>query len=224
MIEGTWPGSGLGVDGMVNRDTLRPILQWKHDDLAADEQDGVLYLGWELKGNPVLGKRFPRIYYTTLDQALLQWAIAVAIIFLTAQFHAFDWHQQARAWSALSLLVLTVSSVRAWSWAVAKNVRWVVYCWAAITLLGLGLTDYGVYYSVIPILLNLCPLWLGLCAVGYGVTAIGMASRALLGVVVIHGLALGMLQFWPAWPFLITGGVISGCLLLLAQFEWDHRS
>ncbi len=222
-MEGTLPRSALGVDGMVNSNAPRPIMQWKRDDLPRDERDGVVYLGWDSKQRKLLGRLFPQIYYTRLDQALLLWAIAVAVIFFTAQFHAFDWHHQARVWSGLSLSVLVFSSVCAWSWAVAKNARWVIFLWAGITLVGLGLTDYGIYRSVIPILLNLCPLWLGLCAVGYGVTAVGMESRALLGIVVLHGVALGLLRLWPAWPFLITGGVISGCLLLLAQFEWDHR-
>ncbi|NJN32543.1 MAG: hypothetical protein HC824_20560 [Synechococcales cyanobacterium RM1_1_8] len=191
----------------------QPAWQLKQPDLPSDEQDGVIYL---------FGRRASRLYYTRLDQALILWAIAVAIIFLTARFHAFDWHQQAKVWSALSLSVLVASSLRAWPWALAKQLRWVVYCWIGITLLGLGLTDYGIYRSVIPILLNLSPLWLGLSALGYGITAWGMGSRALGGIALVHLGAIALLWLWPSYAFLITGAVISGCLFALAQFQWDH--
>jgi len=200
-------------------DRAVPALRVKRDYLDLSEQDGVFYLG-----KPRAGSLRSSLYYTRLDQALMLWAIATAIIFFMAQFHAFDWHHQARAWSALSLAVLTATGIRAWPWAVALKLRWVVYLWTVITLLGLGLTDYGVYRSVGPILLNLCPMWLGLCAMGYGITAIGMGSRALLGAVAIHGLAVGLIRVWPGWLFGITGAAIAGCLFILAQLEWDHRA
>lgn len=190
-------------------DPSRPILSRKQNNLSWDEQDGTIYLS-------------SRFYYTRLDQALLLWAIAVAIIFFTAQFHAFDWHQQAKLWSCLSLVTLVLSSLRAWPWAAAKNLRWLLYGWAGMMLLGLGLTDYGIYGSVSWVLLNLCPIWLGLCGLAYGITALAMGSRALLGIAGVHGMALGCLSLWPAWLFGITGGAIAGCLLLLAQLQWDH--
>ncbi len=208
---------GVGLNAQFDQSV--PPIQWKRDNLGTDEREGVIYLG--SAPNP---GQYSSLYYTRLDQALMLWAIATAIIFFTAQFHAFDWHHQARAWSALSLVILAATSVRAWPWAVALQLRWVAYLWAGITLLGLGLTDYGVYRSVGPILLNLCPLWLGLCAVGYGITAVGMGSRALIGIVALHGLAIGGVKLWPAALFGITGAAIAGCLLLLAQLEWDHRA
>ncbi len=200
-------------------DRTVPAFQWKRDNLDINQREGVLYLGKQ----PSTGGH-SSLYYTRLDQALLLWAIATAIIFLTAQFHAFDWHHQARVWSALSLTMLTTTSLRAWPWAVALNLRWVVYLWAVITLIGLGLTDYAIYLSVVPILLNLCPLWLGLCALGYGITAIGMGSRALIGVVLVHLIAIGLVWMLPAGLFGITGGAIAGCLFILAQLEWDHSA
>lgn len=196
-----------------------PPLQWKRDNLGIDEREGVVYIG----GSPSQHQR-SRLYYTRLDQALMLWAIATAIIFFTAQFHAFDWHHQARVWSALSLASLGVTSIRAWPWAEALGLRWVTYLWTGIVLLGLGLTDYGVYRSVGPILLNLCPLWLGLCALGYGITAVGMGSRALMGIVAMHGLAIVGVKLWPTGLFGITGAAIAGSLLILGQLEWDHRA
>ncbi len=207
----------MGLNAQSERTV--PAFQVKRDNLGMDEREGVLYLG-----KPPETGGYSSLYYTRLDQALMLWAIATAIIFFTAQFHAFDWHHQARVWSALSLSVLVATSIRAWPWAVALNIRWVVYLWVAITLVGLGLTDYGVYLSVGPILLSLCPLWLGLCALGYGITAIGMGSRALGGVVLVHLLAIGLVWMLPGWLFGITGGAIAGCLLILAQLEWDHRA
>lgn len=196
-----------------------PMLQVKRDNLDLAEQNGVFYIGKPASpGSP------SSLYYTRLDQALMMWAIATAIIFFTAQFHAFDWHHQARAWSALSLVTLGVASLQAWPWAVALNLRWVAYLWAGITFVGLGLTDYGVYNSAPPILLNLCPLWLGLCALGYAITAFGMGSRALLGIVGIHLLAIGLVRLWPVGLFGITGGAIAGSLFILAQLEWDHSA
>lgn len=207
----------MGLNAQFDRAV--PALQRKRDNLDIDEREGVLYVG---RADSPGGR--PSLYYTRLDQALMLWAIATAIIFFTAQFHAFDWHHQARVWSALSLTTLVVTSIRAWPWAVALNLRWVVYLWSAITLVGLGLTDYGIYRSVVPILLNLCPLWLGICALGYGITAIGMGSRALIGVVLVHLLAIEGVWLMPGWLFGITGGAISGCLLILGQLEWDHRA
>lgn len=211
----------------VNFDRTRPILQPKRNNLSYEELDGVIYVGQNLTQTApeasLSGQLSPLLYYTRLDQALLLWAIAVAIIFLTAQFRAFDWHQQAKLWSGLTLATLLLSSIRAWPWAAAQNLRWLIYWWGGLMVVGLGLTDWGIYGSVAPLLRNLCPLWLSLSALGYGVTAVGMGSRALLGIVVIHGIALGLLQLWPAWLFLITGSAIAGCLLLLAQLQWDHR-
>ena len=207
----------MGLNAQFDRAV--PPFQLKRDNLDAEERAGVIYLGKA----PAPAQR-SSLYYTLLDQALMLWAIATAIIFFTAQFHAFDWHHQARVWSAISLITLTATSIRAWPWAVALNLRWVVYLWGGITLFGLGLTDYGVYLSVGPILLSLCPLWLGLCALGYGITAIGMGSRALIAVVLVHLLAMGLLWLLPGWLFGITGGAIAGCLLVLAQLEWDHNA
>jgi hypothetical protein len=197
-------------------DRSRPPFRLKSDNLPRDEQEGVLFL------RSPSSTRHSRLYYSRLDQALLLWAIAIAIIFFTAQFHAFDWHHQARAWSAVSLAALVLSSLRAWPWAVALQRRWLLVWWGGIMLLGLGLTDYGIYHSVIPILLNLCPLWLGLSALGYGVTALAMGSQALLGITAVHGLAIGLLHLWPAGLFCITGLTMAGSLILLAQLEWDH--
>ncbi len=207
----------MGLNAQFDRAV--PALQLKRNNLDIEEQAGVFYLG-----KPPSAGGHSSLYYTRLDQALMLWAIATAIIFFTAQFHAFDWHHQARVWSALSLSVLGATSIRAWPWAVALNLRWVVYLWTVITLVGLGLTDYGVYLSVGPILLSLCPLWLGLCALGYGITAMGMGSRALIGVVMVHLCAIGLVWLLPGWLFGITGGAIAGCLFILAQLEWDHSA
>lgn len=168
-------------------------------------------------------KIFASTYFTRLDQALILWGIAIAAIFLVAQFYWLDWFTQARLWSILSCLVVAISSKLTWFWVATRNQRWIIYLWSLLVLAGLGLTDYGIFAGWALVLRNLCALWLGLSAVGYVVTGIGIHARALLLTGIAHGVTILVLRLMPAHQFLLTGSVMSISLLLLAMFHWDHQ-
>ncbi|NEQ34240.1 MAG: hypothetical protein F6K04_25190 [Leptolyngbya sp. SIO4C5] len=194
-----------------------PIFQLKQPLHQPQDRQGVFHLRWG-------GDRaFLETYYTRLDQALILWAWCVFVIFATAQFSPLDWYWQAIAWSSLSGLAIMVTNWLTWQWAQLKNLRWIIYYWSALMLLGVCLTDYGIFGGCPSILLNLCPLWLGLSALGYGVTAGGMRSRALALTSGLHLGAIAALPWFLGWQFLFTGSVIALSLVFLSVLQWDHQ-
>jgi hypothetical protein len=67
-------------------------------------------------------------------------------------------------------------------------------------------------------------LWLGLCGLGYLGTGIGLHSRALLIAAFLHLLGILLLPYFINWQFLISGLILGGTLLFLAEFKWDMCS
>jgi hypothetical protein len=98
----------------------------------------------------------------------------------------------------------------------------VVYFWSLLMLVGMSLTDYGIFRPVGVLVANLCPGWLGLCALGYVLTSIGMQARALALMGLVHLAAIPLLFLFPAWQYCLTGVVLSGSLWILATWQWDH--
>ena len=49
-----------------------------------------------------------------------------------------------------------------YSWVKIERVTWVLYGWVILMLLGLVLTDWGIFLGWEKVLANLCPLWLGI--------------------------------------------------------------
>ncbi|MUG97340.1 hypothetical protein F7734_35430 [Scytonema sp. UIC 10036] len=178
---------------------------------------GCRQVSWQI-GNIQLYSNF----YTRLDQSFLLWGLAIAPMFVTAQFLAVSWDVQAVLWSILSIIA-TVGMV-SWthSWVKQKQVCWILYCWVRLMLLGVVLTDLAVFFCWGEILLNLCPVWLGLCSFGYVCTGLAIRARALLFASVIHLLGIFILPYVGGWQFLVTGAVMFFCLFLLAELEWDH--
>ncbi|ASC70056.1 hypothetical protein XM38_009860 [Halomicronema hongdechloris C2206] len=196
-----------------------PILQTKQAHLDVQDLCGLLRVRWGVGQRTLLSWM-----YTRIDQVFLVWGWMAGIIFLTPYcFPGLSWSQQAIAWSSLTVVGTGLMAGLAWYWVRVERLRWVVYCWAALMMLGIGLTDYGIFASVPVILMNLCQLWLGLSGAGYVVTGIGMRSRSFLLVAGLHLLALPLLHWWPAEQFLITGIVIAGSLFGLAELQWDMR-
>ena len=111
----------------------------------------------------------------------------------------------------------------AWFWVKVERFRWLIYLWSALVLIGLALTDYGIFMGSGIILSNLCPLWLMLCALGYGAMGLGMRSRTFLMVAALHSLAIPALSLAPAYQFSMTAIVMSSCLFFLAEVQWDMR-
>lgn len=180
-------------------------------------EEGLWLVNWQI-GKIKLYSNF----YTRIDQAFIIWGLLLIPIFVTAQFLPIGWDLQAALWSILSFIG-TVAMVF-WStyWVKRRQVIWILYWWVLLMLLGVILTDLGIFLGWGEILLNLCPLWLGLCALGYLCTGLAVRSRTLLFTGVVHVLGIFILPYSGSWQFLTTGALMVVCLLLLAEFEWDH--
>jgi len=90
-----------------------------------------------------------------------------------------------------------------------------------LMLLGLVITDLGIFLGWGTVLMHLCPLWLGLVAIGYLCTGFGMRSRTLMIIGLIHLLGIAILPYVGSWQFLATGIIMGGSVLVLAEFQWD---
>lgn len=203
---------------MIFFHSTEPLLRRKQEALDVQDRIGAWQL--ELK----LGKitLFSTVY-TRIDQVFLIWGLFTLIMFTVGQWLPISWTTQAIAWSVLTTIG-TVSMVNLTHlWAKVESLAWVVYGWALLMLIGLVLTNLGIFWHWGTVLMNLCPLWLGLSAIGYGFTGIGLQSRTFLLLAAIHFISIWLLPTVAAWQFLVTGMVMGGSLLLLAQVQWDMR-
>jgi hypothetical protein len=178
---------------------------------------GFWQVSWQIFNKPIYSN-----FYTRLDQSFLLWGFAIAPMFITAQFLPVSWNLQAILWSILSLFATTGMIYWTHYWVKQRQVCWILYCWVVLMLLGVVLTDVGVFLGRGEILVNLCPMWLGLCSFGYFCTGLTIRSRTLLFTGVIHLLGIFILPYVDGWQFLVTGSVMFFCLFLLAELEWDH--
>lgn len=194
-----------------------PPLRRKRDNLDIHDLEGLWRVSWQI------GKRqFYSTYYTRVDRSFILWSILLVPMFATAQFLSVSWVTQATIWSVLSCLGVMVMIRWTRYWVVKRNVSWVLYCWAFLMLMGIILTNLGIFWGQGHILLNICPLWLGLSAIGYFCTGFAVRSRMLILTGAFHILGIAILPWIIGWQFLTTGGIMAACLLLLAEFEWDH--
>jgi len=108
-------------------------------------------------------------------------------------------------------------------WVKRERLTWVLYGWVILMLLGLLLTDWGIFLGWGKVLANLCPLWLGMSGLGYFWTGWAVRSRALLAASFFHLLGIVILPYTSGWSFLFTGGVMVFSLLVLAELQWDMR-
>ena len=196
-----------------------PILRAKQEVLDIQDLSGLLRIHWKI-GDFTLFQTL----YTRIDQVFALWGGITAFIFGVAQFYPFSWIDQAIAWTVLTLLGTTLMAGMTWYWVTVEQLRWVVYCWASAMLIGVALTDYGIFGGCGWILINLCSIWLGLSALGYLASGIGMRSRTFLIIGLFHLLAIPMLSISPGWQFFNTGFVMAGSLFLLSGIQWDMRS
>ena len=162
-------------------------------------------------------------YLTRLDQALILWGVVTATIFLAAQFYSLDWFLQSIVWSVLSSVAVLIAGRLTWFWVSTRNQRWILYCWSFLVVVGLYLTDYGIFRSWGIVLGNLCSMWLGISTLGYFVTGLGLRAKALILIGIVHLCAIPSLAIFPAWQFLLTGIVMSASLFCLAAFQWEHQ-
>lgn len=195
-----------------------PVIQNKQEALDVQDLRGLLRIHFEI-GKLTLFSAF----YTRIDQAFILWGLITAIIFVTAQFLPVSWYLQAIIWSIFTLGGVLGMIVLTWFWVTVERLRWIVYCWATLMLLGVALTDFGIFTSCGPLLINLCPLWLGLSAIGYIYTGLGMRSRTFVFAAIFHLVGIPILSYLPAWQFLATGSMMATSLILLANVQWDMR-
>jgi hypothetical protein len=198
--------------------STEPLLRSKQQELDFQDLQGLWNVNWRVGRFTVLSR-----FYTRIDQIFVVWGLLTAIIFATAQFFPISWATQGLIWTGLTVVGTVSMSVLAWFWVTVERLRWVVYCWSALMLLGVVLTDLGLFAGWWQILSYLCPMWLGLCALGYLCTGVGMRSRTFIVTGCIHLFSIPLLHYVPAWQFLATGFVMSGCLLFLSELQWDMR-
>ncbi|MBV8885918.1 MAG: hypothetical protein JO235_18250 [Chroococcidiopsidaceae cyanobacterium CP_BM_RX_35] len=195
-----------------------PLLRDKQQELDFQDLQGL----WRFKckiGNITLFSGF----YSRIDQTFVLWGLISSSIFVTAQFLPISWITQAILWSILTLVGTVSMVVLTWFWVSVERLRWVVYCWVLLMLVGLILTDLGIFLDWGEVLMRLCPLWLGLSALGYICTGLGMRSRTFVFVGVVHLLSVVILPYVSAWCFLATGAIMAVSLLLLAEWQWEMR-
>lgn len=196
-----------------------PPLRRKQPCVDVQELQGVWRVDWRI-GNTTVYSTF----YTRVDQACILWSLILAAMFATAQFFPLNWSLQALLWSALTLFGTAAMVLWTAFWVKVERVRWVLYCWVVLMVVGLMVTNCAILLGWGEVLIRLCPLWLGLSALGYLCTGLGVRSRAIILVGVIHLISILLLSYFGAWQFLLTGGVMACTLLLLAQWQWDMRS
>lgn len=162
--------------------------------------------------------------YTRVDQAFLLWGLLSISLFAIGQLLPLSWTTQAVAGSVLTVLGMIGMAALTLFWAKVESLAWLIHLWVGLMLLGVLLTDYGIWCGSSLILMHLCPLWLGISAMGYLITGSGLRSRAFLIIAGVHLGSICLLPLMATWQFLGTGIVIGGSLLLLAQVQWDMNS
>ena len=198
--------------------SLMSIFQLKQTLVDPVDLHGVIKIQLGQPDHPLIST-----YLTRLDQALVAWGVLTAIIFLTAHFYLLDWYTQAIVWSGLSCLAIAISGKLTWFWVTTRNQRWILYGWSSLILMGLVLTDYGIFVSWGMVLRHLCALWLGISALGYVITGVGIQAPALILIGAAHIGTIPLLTLLPVPQFLLTGAVMTLSLFSLAAFHWEHQ-
>ncbi len=195
-----------------------PPLRRKQLNMDVQELEGL----WQVQF-PQGKDRFYSKFYTCLDRACLLWSLLLIPMFGTAQFFPVSWMLQAALWSVLGLVGTAAMVSMTYSWVKIERLTWVLYGWVILMLLGLVLTDLGIFLGWGKVLANLCPLWLGICGIGYLGTGFAVRSRAILAASLFHLAAILILPYIGGWSFLFTGAVMVFSLLVLAELQWDMQ-
>lgn len=195
-----------------------PPLRRKQLNLDIQDLEGIWYVQFPLEKQRIYSR-----FYTCLDRACLLWSLLLIPMFGTAQFFPVSWALQAGLWSVLSSIGTAAMVNWTYYWVKIERLTWVLVAWVILMLLGLLITDLGIFLGWVKVLANLCPLWLGMSGIGYFVTGLAVRSRALLIAGLVHLLGIVILRYTGSWLFLFTGSVMVLSLLILAEFQWDMR-
>ncbi|WP_013323159.1 hypothetical protein [Gloeothece verrucosa] len=196
--------------------STEPILRRKQQALDYQDIKGLLQIDWKISN-----RRLFSGFYTRIDQAFVLWGLISAVIFLTAQFAPISWITQAIFWTILTVLGTIAMMGLTQFWVRVERLEWVLYCWGFLMILGVVITDCGIFLGWSSVLLHLSHLWLGLSGLGYLCTALGLRSRAFLLSGIFHLLGIAVLPYVMGWQFLTTGLLIVVNLFLLAETQWD---
>ncbi|MBZ8182156.1 hypothetical protein [Oscillatoria salina] len=198
--------------------SAEPIFRRKQKELDFQDLQGLLRLQLRLKNTTFLS-----LSYTRIDQVFVLWGLVSATIFITAQFAPISWITQAIWWTILTIIGTGMTIALTDFWVKVERLRWVLYTWVVLMLVGVGITDLGIFLGWGLVLMNLCNLWLGLCAVGYFCTGFGMRSRAFLLSGSLQLLGIAILPYFLGWQFVATGIIMAANLLIFAETQWDMR-
>jgi hypothetical protein len=96
-----------------------------------------------------LGKdRFYSKFYTGFERACLLWSLLLIPMFGTAPFFPVSWMLQPGFWSVFSLVGTAAMVSMTYSWVKLERLTWVLYGWVILMLLGLLLTDSGIFFRL----------------------------------------------------------------------------
>lgn len=198
--------------------STEPIFRRKQAALDVQDLRGLLQIQVQISDRTLLSR-----FYTRIDQVFLLWGAIVGCMFITAQFTPLSWTIQAVGWSLLTLLGSWATVHLTWYWVTVEQLRWVVYWWVGLMVIGVALTNIGIFggWWLLP---YLCPLWLGVSAAGFLGTAWGLRSRAFLLATILHIVGIAVLPYLLGWQYLVTGLVIASSLFALAETQWDMQS
>ncbi len=199
-------------------DLTNPVLRPKQYNVDYQDRQGLLCLDLKIKNKTLFSN-----IYTRIDQVCVIWGLLSATIFITAQFSPISWTSQAIFWSILTGVGTITMISLTYFWVKVERLRWVLYAWAILMLVGVILTDCGILLGWGQVLMHLSHLWLGLCSIGYLLTGWGLKSRALGMAGIVHLLGITLLPYVMGWQFLVTGLIMVGSLLILAETQWDMR-
>jgi hypothetical protein len=194
-----------------------PIVRRKQETLDVQDLQGSWSINCKIRNTTLFSS-----IYTRIDQVFVIWGLISLIVFSIAQLLPFSWRIQAIAWSILTLVGVIAMVTLTTFWAQVERLMWLVYFWVILMLVGIIITNLGIFLNWGWVLLNLCPIWLGLSAIGYLGTGWGIQSRTFILLGIIHLLSIGYIQSLTM-PFLATGIFMGGSLLLIAQVQWDMR-
>jgi hypothetical protein len=199
-------------------DPDQPVLRSKQAALDVQDLEGLLDVNWRIANWTLFSS-----HYTRIDQIFLLWALLAAVIFVTAQFLPISWGIQAVCWSIVTILGTGAMIAWSWYWTGVEQLRWLIWSWLALLVVGLALTDWGIFAAQPLLMAHLCQLWLGLNAIGYCITGLGLQSRSLNLVGIAHLLGGVAVSYTPGWQFLLTGMIIALSSLMLGEYQWDMR-
>lgn len=195
-----------------------PLLRPKQTALDVQDLKGIWSVHWQIGFLQLWHS-----HYTRIDQIFLFWAFASSFMFTVAQFTSLSWSLQAWLWSLVSLATGLLMTRWTWCWTGIERLRWLIWLWLIVLVVGIGLTDYSIFGHWGWMMGHLCALWLLLCAIGYVITGVGLESRSLCLIGLIHGIGIGLLPILPDYQFFATGLIMASTLLFLGEYQWDMR-